>query len=369
MGILLNTTEFPSDQLLAVYHVYEYAIFVFTFVVVGYTLTVIFMTSAKGLSKYKWYLVHGLVWGICFDAMAGLIGAVTLFPIPCYYGINVSASIGGKLQMVYFFVGVNCAMGKAYATLIQFEYRFQQALPLDSWYRTRLGFLHGKYELTICVVFYCFILLTLYTPWIAYFPNQEDQRSFLSNMDPVVAMVYTRHPNTICFASGLSNLAVNIFAFWMFFYAFSEMTLLVFIHLSIHRQKLKAQTYRLQIMLFWSLTAQMAAFITFFVAPGILFLAGGSCGIRNMPRITVYCFFFFVTHTTVDSFLILYFIKPYRQAVFHVFGRYIDLKGIKIVYPRLYSSTAEATTVTVQGKKERPTPTPPHRNDLYPLCK
>ncbi|CAD5235177.1 unnamed protein product [Bursaphelenchus xylophilus] len=346
MGILLNATELPSKDLLAVYHAFEYAMFAFTILIVGYTLTVMSISPSKGLGKYKWYLIHGIIWGFFFDAMSSLIGAVTLFPLPCYYGVNLASKITGNMQIFYFWVGANCMIGKIYATFIQFEHRFQQALPLDSWYRTFLGFLHGRYEIHIRVLLYLFVFATVNIPWVMLLPNQEDQRSFLSNMDPVLAWIYHENPSTTCFSGGVSSLIANIAAAWGALLVLAQVFLLFFIYVSIHQSKFTPNTYRLQMMLFWSLVAQMVVLFVFMMGPGILYLAGATLGLRNMPRISVYCFFFFVSHTTVDSLMLLFFIKPYRRVVLLSVRRILNTTNILD-----QRSTVSGTTVEIKMVK------------------
>ncbi|CAD5235175.1 unnamed protein product [Bursaphelenchus xylophilus] len=320
MGVLMNITELPSDDLIAVYRTYEYVMFIATTLIVGYTLAIMLLTSLKSLSNYKWYLIHGIVWGYSFDSLGALIGAITLFPLPCYYGVNAAGSLRGSSQVLYFFIGFNCAMGKILAVFLQFEHRFQQALPLDSWYRKKLDFLHGKYEVHYRIALYIILGASINAPVFISLPNQVEQRQLLSDMDPVLAYIYQQHPTTSCFSSGTESWVVRITVLWLLVVVMTEVFLLSFIYSSIHRLKLSVNTYRLQVMLFWSLVAQMAGLFVFIMAPGLVYLGGATLGVRNMPTISVFCFAFFISHTGIDCLMVLFFIKPYRNVVLRNFG-------------------------------------------------
>ncbi|CAD5235176.1 unnamed protein product [Bursaphelenchus xylophilus] len=136
-------------------------------------------------------------------------------------------------------------------------------------------------------------------------------------MDPVLAQIYREHPNTACFSGGVDSLIVTIATCYIFVAVAFGAFFLGFIYITINRSKFTANTYRLQMMLFWSLIAQMAAFVVFMLIPGTVYLGGATLKFRNLPKISVICFFFFVSHTTVDSLMVLFFIKPYRRAVFY----------------------------------------------------
>lgn len=107
------------------------------------------------MSHYRWYLIHELIWSLFFDSMGSLIGAVTLFPLPCYFGVNAANHFTGSYQIVYFFVGVNSLVGKSLALIIQFQYRFQRTLPPDSFLRvldlSRFP-LHLHLIITVCIM-------------------------------------------------------------------------------------------------------------------------------------------------------------------------------------------------------------------------
>ncbi|CAD5210771.1 unnamed protein product [Bursaphelenchus xylophilus] len=314
MGILFNETEFPSEESLRIYKYYEYTWFCITFIIVIYTLSVMSNKASAGISTYKWYLIHGMLWGCLFDVCSTLIGAVTLFPLPCYYGVNLASNFSGNAQLVYFFIAVGSSVAKGLALLYQFEYRYYQALPIHSWYRKNFEFLHGSYAFHCRVLYTLVALGTVLIPKALDLPDQEEHKAYLASIDPYMGVLFKQHPTATCFGSGLYN-----FEFTFLFWATSS-TILCFVfailsYLNIREQKFTAATYRLQVMLFRSLIAQMVAFFCLYMIPGTFYLLSGIMKIENMPIYNVAGFYLYVTHTSVDSLMVLFFIKPYRRLV------------------------------------------------------
>ncbi|CAD5207542.1 unnamed protein product [Bursaphelenchus okinawaensis] len=318
MGVLMDQSELPSPTLIYYYKIYENVAISITFFMVVITLAVMFLSRTRAITRYRWYLIHELLWSLFFDGMGSLIGAVTLFPLPCYYGVNLSSTFTGTQQTVYFFIGINSLVGKAFSLIYQLEYRLVQTLPSDNTFRVLSTSLYGRKELVVRPLIMVACSVLLFTPFVLSFPDQKQQRDYLSSLDPVVAQIFIDHPSVICFARGtevtkvllIAFIAVSllpllgVFAFWVMYRA-------------IQRSRNSANTYRLQMMLFWSLMAQEGSVMMLMVFPGMVYLGGSIFGLRNMPTISVVCFFFFLIHTPIDCLMILYFIKPYRQFLYN----------------------------------------------------
>ncbi|CAD5210775.1 unnamed protein product [Bursaphelenchus xylophilus] len=213
MGVLLAQSELPSAEMLAAYHAYEYVAYCTTLVFVVITITVI-LTTSQGVSQYRWYLLHGLIWSLLFDTMGTLIGAVVLFPLPCYFGVNAASNIAGHTQAVYFFVGVATLVGKIFALIFQFEYRYYQAQSSSSKYRVMCSYVSGNMELALRAGILVFMIILILLPFALFFPDQDEQRAQLAYLDPVVAQVIKEHPDLLCFSTGTDATKVIIIPFF-----------------------------------------------------------------------------------------------------------------------------------------------------------
>lgn len=87
------------------------------------------------MSQYRWFLINELFWSLVFDTMCALISAVTLFPLPCFYGVNGASSLDGTQRSIYFFIGVYGFLAKCFAYIFQFHYRAMQAIPPDNFFQ------------------------------------------------------------------------------------------------------------------------------------------------------------------------------------------------------------------------------------------
>ncbi|CAD5208569.1 unnamed protein product [Bursaphelenchus xylophilus] len=328
MGVLLNEDELPTPQMLAAYRTFEYVAYVVSLIILVITVATI-LSSSQAVGQYRWYLLHGLAWLFVFDTFGTLIGAVTLFPVPCYYGINAAASIVGTKQIVYFFIGVGSIIGKVSALVWQFEFRYYQAQPSTSRYRHICGLYSEKTWVVFRVCLLSSFIAVVIAPLAISFPDQEKQRQFLISLDPVIAKIIAQHPGMMCFSTGTNSNSVIIIPFilalllpWVGGYA------TYLIYAAIRKQQLTTKTRRLQMMLFWSLFAQLAALFLLVLVPATVYLGGPLFGFRNLPRISIFCFYPILLHTATDCALILYFITPYRRKLmnkFRALGNYAHL--------------------------------------------
>lgn len=135
-------------------------------------------------------------------------------------------------------------------------------------------------------------------------------------LDPVVAKVYEIYPSTFCISSysnGETRLAVTTFiVLGIWFLLFLLLTYIKFI---IKRSNLTSATMKLQFMLFKSLYYQMISVSFCIVIPSLAIFVAPMLGMRNSPTISIFSFLLAIAHTPCDAFLILYFIKPYRNYV------------------------------------------------------
>ncbi|CAD5206988.1 unnamed protein product [Bursaphelenchus okinawaensis] len=282
MGILLSEDELPSDELLYFYKQYELVVLIVSVVLVVTTVAVMINSSTRSLNKYKWFLLHELVWSALFDIACGCIGAVTLFPIPCYYGTSYASSLSLQHLIVYFFVAAVATLGKV-------------------------------------------------LPFVANFPNQADQRQYLSNLDPVLSRVFDTHP-VLCFSNEINVTRLLIVCVtligvqpFLFFFA------LYFMFKSIKSANLSPKSQKLQYMLFWSLVAQISALVVFMIVPALFFFLGPILGLRNNPIISLFCFCVFILHTPADCIMIMYYIKPYRSSL--IFNTCSTFMGCIVIFP------------------------------------
>lgn len=127
-----------------------------------------------------------------------------------------------------------------------------------------------------------------------------------------MAQIYKDHPSTICFGSGTTTFQSLLIPFIVLtIIPLIIIFMLTFMYIQI-KQARSISTSRLQMMLFWSLVAQMVAVYLTMLFPGLVLLAVPLFGFRNNPKISVICFLFFSTHTIIDCVMIIYFIRPYR---------------------------------------------------------
>ncbi|CAD5210777.1 unnamed protein product [Bursaphelenchus xylophilus] len=277
--------------------------------------------STREVSKYRWYLINSLIWSLFFDTMATFIGVVALFPVPCYFGINAAGKLSKNQQAFYFFVGVFSLIGKSSALVMQLEYRYQQSLGSTSTYRFYCNlYITGKMEFLFRAAVQLAFSVVILTPFVIFFPNQEEQLNMIASLDSVLANIVDTQPGVICFAAGTDVTLVFITPTVIIaILPFIGLSILGVSYSSIKQQHHAKKTFRLQMMLMNSLFVQFVVAIMFMIVPGLFFLGAPILGLRNMPRVIVYTFFPFLTHTSIDCLMILYFIRPYRQLLVRSF--------------------------------------------------
>ncbi|CAD5210773.1 unnamed protein product [Bursaphelenchus xylophilus] len=346
MGILMDESELPSEKFMAFYKRFEYLAYSITVVVVVGTMWIMIISSPKSLSKYRWFLINELAWSLSFDTFAALIGGVVLYPIPCYYGENIASYLPSEYVQVYVMCGIASIVCKLTAIAFQFEHRYSQCLLGTSTYKAFCLNLTGKSELTIRVIVSLVLAISAVTPFLLLNPDQDEAKSRLSAMDPVMAKVFQEHPNAACFAYGTSARKALISEVFLLvgYMAFSLIVIFAMYDL-IKRSSFSPHTYRLQLMLFKSLVAQTSVFMVFLLGPVLVFVVLPIAGFRNLPRYTMYGFLLLLVHTPLDCFMILYFIKPYRVIV---------LRNLSII--RLPKSSSFTASVSNNAVKPHPTP-------------
>ncbi|CAD5210763.1 unnamed protein product [Bursaphelenchus xylophilus] len=313
MGVILDESELPSVSFLAFYKTFEYVCFGVSVVMVFGTMGIMVLSSPKSLSKYRWYLIHEMIWSLIFDWFGTFIGAIPLYPAPCYYGENLTKHLNGDYQKAYFFGGITAVAGKICSIVFQFEHRFYQTQSTSSAYRIFCTSIQGKGEVIVRAGVTLVIVLAATLPFFVMFPDQSKARSELSALDPLMSKIFQEHPNTLCFSSYTNTFEVLIIASGLIVgVMIFSVVLIILMYISIRRNRFSSNTYRLQMMLFWSLVAQTTIFLTFMGIPGLIFSVAPLIGIRNLPRYCAYGFLFLLTHTPLDCVMILYFIKPYR---------------------------------------------------------
>ncbi|CAD5225260.1 unnamed protein product [Bursaphelenchus xylophilus] len=316
MGIFFNESNLPSAELLHFYKVFEDTALGITVLMVPFTILVMVFTSNSGIKLYRLLLINELSWSLLLDIMAALIGAVSVYPLPCYYGMNVTSALSHTQQLIYFIVGVGVCVMKDSAIFCQLEYILVKSLAMDSKAR---AFLHMKTRSGVVlrhVGLMVVILGAVLGPVIYYLPNQEEQKQFFISRDPSLGKIYEEHPDIICFANGTNIRNTIIVAFIVVSSTpFLGLGILILMYQSIHQGSWSIYTYRLQMMLFRSLVFQLIAFSVFLCLPCMMLIMALLFEFRNGPTITVICFCFVLMHTPIDCFMILYFIKPYRSVV------------------------------------------------------
>uniref|UniRef100_A0A1I7S7T5 G protein-coupled receptor n=1 Tax=Bursaphelenchus xylophilus TaxID=6326 RepID=A0A1I7S7T5_BURXY len=298
MGALLDESELPTQFSLTVFHIYEYVAFFVTVWIVALTVVIIegskksvftdgtFSTGCFG--KFKQIPSSSTYRSILFDAMCTFIGAVTLFPIPCYYGINAAGAISGNSQTVYFFIGVGAEIGKVCAIVLQLEYRYQQAQLAHSKYRYICSLLQGWPELILKAALVVFFLAVILIPFLIALPNRQEQLALLASLDPVLGKIIEEHPSIQCFASGTDSKIVLAIPFCIVMcLPFVGAAALSLIYSSIRQHQMSAKTHKMQMMLFWSLFAQMTALFFLIIVPLLVYLGGPIFGMRNIPAFSV----------------------------------------------------------------------------------
>ncbi|CAD5230609.1 unnamed protein product [Bursaphelenchus okinawaensis] len=111
------------------------------------------------LNKYRWYLMNSVIWSFAFNTMSTFSGTITLFPLPCYYGINIASRLHGNYQIAYFFVTVNCLTCKCVAVAMQIEHRFNCTLSRNSlWCRLVSGSVRYEVCFRIGIYVACFLI-------------------------------------------------------------------------------------------------------------------------------------------------------------------------------------------------------------------
>ncbi|CAD5233038.1 unnamed protein product [Bursaphelenchus xylophilus] len=348
MGILMDESELPSEQFMTFYKRFEYVSYSITLVVVLGTMWIMIISSPKSLSKYRWFLINELAWSLSFDTFAALIGGVVLYPIPCYYGENIASHLPSEYVQVYVMCGIASIVSKVTAIAFQFEHRYSQCLLGNSSYRAFCLNLRGKAQLAIRVIISLVLGISAVLPFLLLNPDQDEAKSRLSAVDPVLAKVFQEHPTAACFAYGTSASKALIPEVFILagFMALGMLVMCAMYNL-IQRRCFSPHTYRLQMMLFKSLVAQTSVLVLFLLGPVMVFVVLPIAGVRNLPKYTMYGFLLLLVHTPLDCIIILYFIKPYRL---------ILLKNLSIIHLRLPTSSILTTSTRVHAVKPHLTP-------------
>ncbi|CAD5210781.1 unnamed protein product [Bursaphelenchus xylophilus] len=314
MGVLLDESELPTPDFVQFYHRFEYTAFGISAAVVLSTMAVIVFSKTKGISKYRWYLIHTLLWSFFFDAMGTFIGAVTLFPVPCYYGVNAAGNTDKVTQTVYFFVGVAAVIGKICSLLFQFEHRYYQTQSAHSSYRYMCSRVQGFLEILVRFFLTVVFMIIVMVPFALFFPDQEEEKALLISMDPVIAKIFDQHPGTLCFSSGTDVSTVLLPpTIIVAIIPFVCCLTLYIIYTSI-RTQFSANTQRLQMMLFWSLVAQMGAFFVLLIVPLLFFIGASLLGTRwNAHPMGV-----LLDESELPSPTLLFYYKIYENVAFSI---------------------------------------------------
>ncbi|CAD5225104.1 unnamed protein product [Bursaphelenchus xylophilus] len=313
MGVLLNEDDLPSEELLKTYRLYKNVTLSVTTAIALVTITVMVSSTTRSMSKYRWYLVHSLVWSLFSDFMGTLIGPVLLSPLPCFFSVNLPP-IADSQKIALFFVGCTAMFGKNLSVMFQLEHRFVKSQSVNSRYHQWFGYSSMRMELVIRGAILAAIILSIEIPIVIFMPPQVKQRQAFASLDPVAEKVFESHVDTLCISSS-PNISRTLLptCFLMTGIVVIFVLMLTHMHVSIRKNHGNANTYRMQMMLFWSLVAQMTAMFIFIQLPAIILIWGTFLGVRNLPKIAIYCFSMFFLHTSFDCLLILYFIKPYRE--------------------------------------------------------
>ncbi|CAD5218956.1 unnamed protein product [Bursaphelenchus okinawaensis] len=315
MGVYVSEKDVPSDELLRFYWIYKNFTITVTIIMVFFTIFVMVTSTTRNISKYRWYIVHSLLWSLFSDIMGYLVGPVLLFPFSCYFSVN--SIIQTDLQkIVFLIVGVTAMLGKNISVMFQFEHLYVKSQSVVSVYQKWFGDVPVRIEVLARGAMLVVVFVGIEVPLIFALPNQPQQLKIYSNQDRVISYLAQKYPSMTCVSStpNISKPMMPTFLLMnMIAIIFSAM--LFHMHLSIRRNSLNVQTYRLQMMLFWSLAAQMAAMYLLIILPFIFGIAWILLGVARSPTLAVICFCFFFLHTSVNCLLVLYFIKPYRDFI------------------------------------------------------
>ncbi|CAD5232859.1 unnamed protein product [Bursaphelenchus xylophilus] len=302
MGIFLNESDLPSAELLHFYKVFEDTALGVTVLMVPFTILVMVFTSNSVINAYRLLLINELSWSLLLDIMAALIGAVSLYPLPCYYGVNVTSALSHTQQLTYFVVGIGVCVMKDFAIFYQLEYILVKSLAMDSKIRTFFLMTPKSGLVLTHVGIILSILGTGLGRLIYYLPDQEEQKRSLTSLDPFVDRTHLIKATLVGFIALSATPFIGI-------------AFLIIMYNSMRKNNWSTHTYRLQKMLFRSLVFQLIAFSIFMYLPCMMLMSALLFQLRDGPTITVICFCFVLMHTPIDCFMILYFIKPYRSVV------------------------------------------------------
>uniref|UniRef100_A0A1I7S6U5 G protein-coupled receptor n=1 Tax=Bursaphelenchus xylophilus TaxID=6326 RepID=A0A1I7S6U5_BURXY len=150
-------------------------------------------------------------------------------------------------------------------------------------------------------------------------PDQAEERLLLISADPQLADAFRRFPQSFCFAHGttLSTSLTTLIIVVIGVPVFGAFMLFAIYH-QIKSSNWSQKAVRLHMMLLLSLVAQAVAITIFLLIPVYTVMISPFFGVRNMPRISVYCSMFVLGHTFVDCLIVLWFVKPYRMACFRL---------------------------------------------------
>ncbi|CAD5232856.1 unnamed protein product [Bursaphelenchus xylophilus] len=319
MGIFLNESDIPSAELLHFYVVFENTALGITVIMVPFTILVMVFTSNSVINAYRLLLINELSWSLVLDITAALIGAVSLFPLPCYYGVSVTSALSHTQQLINFVVGIGVLIMKDFSIFYQLEYILVKSLAMDSKIRTLFQIVPKSGVVLIHLGIIVSVLGAVLGPIIYYLPNQGEQKRLFISLDPFVGKLYEDHPDIICFIDGENTAKALIVGFIALSATpFIGLVFLIIMYNSMHQSNGSTHTYRLQKMLFRSLVFQLIAFTFLLCLPVMMLMSALLFQLRDGPTITVICFCFVLMHTPIDCFMILYFIKPYRIVVAHL---------------------------------------------------
>ncbi|CAD5221531.1 unnamed protein product [Bursaphelenchus okinawaensis] len=248
--------------------------------------------------------------------MGTLISPIALFPYPCYYGVNIAGTLSLESQKAYFLIGIASISGKCCALGLQVERRIYHTFSVDSRYKIFCSRLKSWTELPIRAgILLAFVMLVL-GPFVLSMPDQEQARRDLSSTDSVAKSIMSTYPGLICFSS-VGDVTQTLILPFLILIAlpFVGCGILYSLFQALALNVLSTKTLKLQLMLYWALAMQVLGIVAFVILPGAFYVGGPMVGMRGMPKITMYCFYFFSLHTGVDCLMVLYFIRPYRNTV------------------------------------------------------
>ncbi|CAD5235262.1 unnamed protein product [Bursaphelenchus xylophilus] len=330
--------ELPSDSAVRCYRAFEGCMLVISATCFLITVCTMLKSSTRAMKTYRYYLLNELCWSLLCDLSISIACPISLFPIPCGYAVGWITNFPGNISAAYMFMGLIIGVGRASALTFQFLYRFFSALPPGSMISCGIERLQPYQVILIFVGQQAFAVIVATIPFYSSWPDQDEQKKLLFENMPFARPILKNHGNIVCVNGGTrlkyepSNIVTFIIVLVLL--AMGALFGVILMYSFLRRANLSPATFKLQMMLFWSLVAQFLAVFALMVVPAVIWTISPVFGILNGPIVSMFFFSVLLTHTTVDCAMILYFIKPYRRFLKGAFiGReQSDSEGSKITY-------------------------------------